>query len=214
MEQAEKRTDNDSGICNSSKATTSFGSYSDQEDSEGDDRGCFDYYPGSSQPVKITPTTTYHLDYDEAHEVDSDRNDMESPRSGKGSDSEPTFQGVQMRTYSRRTIPNHDDDFETDDESDSDSRPLHQRLYGGERRRNTNYYTPMTRESYEDYENHSTSHFSFEKSQRALKDRSGSSLRDVDEPINFPMYSRHSHIHGSTSSDRVKIEKNSWGVDF
>lgn len=211
MEQVDKRTDNDSGICNSSKATTSIGSYSDR-DSDGDDRGCFDYYPSST--VKITtPTTTYHLDYDEAHEVDSDRNDIESPRSGKGSDSEPTFQGVQMKTYSRRTVPNHDDDFETDDDSDNDSRNLHQRLYGRERKRNINYYTPMTHERYEEYDNTSTSTFSFEKSQMALKDRSGSSLRDVDEPINFPMYSRHSNYRGSTSSDRVRIEKNSYRRD-
>ncbi|XP_062583048.1 dual specificity protein kinase splB-like isoform X2 [Saccostrea cucullata] len=208
MEQVDKRTDNDSGICNSSKTTTSVGSYSEHEDSEGDERGCFDYYPST---VKITPTTTYHLDYDEAHEVDSDKNDIESPRSGKGSDSEPTFQGVQMRTYSRRTIPNDDDDFETDDDSDSDSRDLHQRLYArSDRRRHQNYYTPMTRESCEDYENISTSTFSFEKSQRALKERSGSSLRDVDEQINFPMYSRHSPYIGSTSSEHVRIEKKSY----
>ncbi|XP_061166504.1 biorientation of chromosomes in cell division protein 1-like 1 [Saccostrea echinata] len=208
MEQVDKRTDNDSGICNSSKTTTSVGSYSEHEDSEGDERGCFDYYPST---VKITPTTTYHLDYDEAHEVDSDKNDIESPQSGKGSDSEPTFQGVQMRTYSRRTVPNDEDDFETDDDSDSDSRDLHQRLYArSDRKRHQNYYTPMTRESCEDYENFSTSTFSFENSQRALKERSGSSLRDVDDQINFPMYSRHSPFIGSTSSEHVRIEKKSF----
>lgn len=71
----------------------------------------------------------------------------------------------------------------------------------------------MTHERYEEYDNTSTSTFSFEKSQMALKDRSGSSLRDVDEPINFPMYSRHSNYRGSTSSDRVRIEKNSYRRD-
>jgi hypothetical protein len=209
MEHVDKRTDNDSGICNSSKATTSVGSYSDQDDSENDDRGTFDYYPSN---VKVTPTTTYHLDYDEAHEVDSDKNDIESPRSGKGSDSEPTFQGVQMRTYSRRAIPNDDADFETDDDSDTDTRQPHQRLYRGNIRRHTNYYTPMTFESCEDYENTSTSTFTFENSQRALKDKSASSLRDadVDDQINFPIYSRHSRFYGSTSSNQVRIEKNSY----
>ncbi|XP_062615999.1 uncharacterized protein LOC134277689 [Saccostrea cucullata] len=181
------------------------GSYSKQEDSECDKRGCFDYL---SSTVKITPTTSYHLDYDKASEIDSDENYIKLPRNGKGSERESTFQGVQMGTFSRRTVPIDDDGFETDIDSDSDSRDLHQRLYArSDRRRHQNYYIPMTREFCDDYENISSSPFSFEKGQRAYKERSGSSLRDVDEQINFPKHSIFSPYIGSTRRKYVKIEK-------
>ncbi|KAK3084482.1 hypothetical protein FSP39_014253 [Pinctada imbricata] len=220
MEQFERRADNDSGFCNSSKATTSIGSNS--EDSEEDDqRGCFDYVPTShtrtGSSVKITPT--YHLEYDEAHEVESDRasaNDIDSPRSGKDSDN-----GIELRTFSRNK-GNTDDDFETSDESDSEVtiNKSRQNIYRNGRR-STNYYSPMKLESVDDFGDVSTSSFSFENSQRALQDRSGSSLREinVDDAVSFPIYSRHrpqtgatygGSNYGSTSGENVRIQKSSF----
>lgn len=46
-----------------------------------------------------------------------------------------------------------------------------------------------------------------------LKDRLGLFFRDVDELINFFMYSRYFNYRGSISSDRVRIEKNSYRRD-
>lgn len=212
MEQVDKRTDNDFGICNFSKVIISIGSYFDQ-DSEGDDRGCFDYYFLLTVKIIIF-IIIYYLDYDEVYEVDFDRNDIESFRSGKGSDSELIFQGVQMKIYFRRIVFNYDDDFEIDDDSDNDFRILYQWLYGRERRkRNINYYILMIYERYEEYDNISIFIFFFEKSQMVFKDRLGLFLRDVDELINFFMYSRYFNYRGSISSDRVRIEKNSYRRD-
>lgn len=234
IEQVEKRTDNDSGIYNSSKATTSVGSYSDHDDSEGDDRGCFDYFPSQ---VRIgQPCIRYNLKYDEVHEVESDKNsqnDIESPRSdnslGKDSDTDVYrgihMDGTEMQTYSIRNSNNESDDFQTDDESDDDDVRInpHRSLYS--RGRSSNYYTPMQLESSEDYNGgtYGTSTFSFDSSKKALQDRSASSLRGVDdrgasssrgvdEGISFPFYSRYQKYtgrpnYGSTSSDSVQVEK-------
>ncbi|KAJ8312863.1 hypothetical protein KUTeg_010236, partial [Tegillarca granosa] len=231
IEQVEKRTDNDSGIYNSSKATTSVGSYSDHDDSEGDDRGCFDYFPSQ---VRIgQPCNRYNLKYDEVHEVESDKNsqnDIESPRSdnslGKDSDTDVYrgihMDGTEMQTFSIRNLNNESDDFQTEDESEDDDIRInaHQRLYRGA---SSNYYSPMQLESTEDYNGgtYGSSTFSFDSSKKALQDRSASSLRGlddrnasssrgVDDSINFPIYSRHQNFrqnYGSTSSDSVHVEK-------
>ena len=161
--EEEKRTDNDSGIYNSSKATTSLCSNSDQDESEGEERAAsFDYFPCTT---KITPM--YHNEYDEAYDVDSEKgsqNDIESPRSDKSGNRDSDqdyYHGTEMTTF--RTFSREQDDFETDDDSDEEVKfAPHRKLYT--ERRSRNYYTPMTQESCEEYGDISSATFSFDNS--------------------------------------------------
>ncbi|XP_060075868.1 uncharacterized protein LOC132555537 [Ylistrum balloti] len=217
-----KRTDNDSGIYNSSKATTSIGSYSDQEyESEGEERhGTFDYFPPQQATVKVhKPRVGCSLDYDEAHEVED--SDKDSPRYD-GSNDSPRYDhslnkiddsdfGTEMKTF--RTVRSESDDFMTDDDSDNEKFTPHRKLYqrkcaAGRNKVGGNYYTPMTRESKEEYGSFSTSTFSFDRSKKALHNTTASSLRTsgVDENINFPLTSTCPKSYGSTSSHGVKVE--------
>lgn len=215
-----KRTDNDSGIYNSSKATASIGSYSDQEyESEGEERhGMFDYFPSQQATVKVhKPRVGCSLDYDEAHEVedsdkDSPRYDDNSPRYDHSlSKLDDADFGTEMKTF--RTVRSESDDFMTDDDSDNEKFTPHRKLY--QRKcaagRNTgvgNYYTPMTRESKEEYGSFPQSTFTFDRSKKALHNTTASSLRTsgVDENINFPLTSSCPKSYGSTSSHGVKVE--------
>ncbi|XP_021373122.1 nuclear pore complex protein DDB_G0274915-like isoform X2 [Mizuhopecten yessoensis] len=217
-----KRTDNDSGIYNSSKATTSIGSYSDQEyESDGEERhGTFDYFPSQQTTVKVHKARVgCSLDYDEAHEVED--SDKDSPRYDGSNDSprydhslsktDNTDFGTEMKTF--RTVRSESDDFMTDDDSDSEKFTPHRKLYQrkcavGRNKSGGNYYTPMTRESKEEYGSLSTSTFSFDRSKKALHNTTASSLRTsgVDENINFPLTSTCPKSYGSTSSHGVKVE--------
>ncbi|XP_076106957.1 uncharacterized protein LOC143075436 isoform X2 [Mytilus galloprovincialis] len=208
----EKRTDNDSGIYNSSKATTSLCSNSDQEESEGEERAAsFDYFPSAT---KVTPM--YHNEYDEAYDVESDKasqNDIESPRSDKSGNKESDqdfYPGTEMETF--RTYSRGQDDFETSEDSDDEVKfAPHRTLYN--ERRSRNYYTPMTQESTEEYGEMTSSTFSFDKSRKALKDNSASSLRRVDDHIHFPLSSptpsRYSNFtrYDKSKSTGVHVEK-------
>ncbi|XP_033748219.1 LOW QUALITY PROTEIN: uncharacterized protein LOC117333170 [Pecten maximus] len=217
-----KRTDNDSGIYNSSKATTSIGSYSDQDyESEGEERhGMFDYFPSQQATVKVHKARVgCSLDYDEAHEVED--SDKDSPRND-GSNHSPRYDhslskqddvdfGTEMKTF--RTVRSESDDFMTDDDSDSEKFTPHRKLYqrkcaAGRNKGGGNYYTPMTRESKEEYGSFSTSTFTFDRSKKALHNTSASSLRTsgVDENINFPLTNTCPKSYGSTSSHGVKVE--------
>lgn len=234
----EKRADNDSGIYNSSKATTSIGSYSDQEyDSEGEERHVtFDYFPSSQQAsVKVHKARVgCSLDYDEAHEVED--SDKDSPRNGDHSGSNnnsPRYDqslgktddanlGTEMTTFGFRCVPPESDDFMTDSDSDDDQFIAHRTLYNNGSRsgisRNKgsggNYYTPMKKESTEEYDYTSTSTFSFDRSKKALDNKTASSLRAsssrVDESINFPLSSTCPRSYGSTSSHGVRVETNTY----
>ncbi|XP_071161708.1 uncharacterized protein [Mytilus edulis] len=206
------RTDNDYGIYNSSKATTSLCSSSDQEESEGEERAAsFDYFPSAT---KVTPM--YHNEYDEAYDVESNeasQNNIESPRSDKPGNKESDqdfYPGTEMETF--RTYSRGQDDLETSEDSDDEVKfaPL-RTLYS--ERRFRNYYTPMTQESTEEYGEMTPSTFSFDKSRKALKDNSASSLRRVDDHIHFPLSSptpsRYSNFtrYDKSKSTGVHVEK-------
>ncbi|KAK3587149.1 hypothetical protein CHS0354_006791 [Potamilus streckersoni] len=200
-----RRYDEDSGVCNSSKATDSIDSLSDQDASEGERIGCYDYFPQSQ--VKIHSGGGLHLDYDEVHEVQSDRSsqDVTSPRS----DVE-----IEMTEISfNRPERNRDADFYTDDESDDDQN-IHQSLYSSRSYRAD--YSPMHKESKEEYAQFFSPNFEGSKDTWGSSAHSG--LRSqVDDKISFSslggnIYSRYSNPYPRselyTSSEKVKIEKN------
>lgn len=208
-----KKFDDDSGVCNSSKATNSIGSLSDQDGSEDEGRGVsFDYYPPQ---IKIRSGCGLNLDYDEAHDVKSDRSsqDVNSPRSD-------ISEGIEMTTFHnripadddddefkfRRDTVSYQDDFNTSGESE-DETYRHKYYNMG--------YRPLTKDT-PNYQPKFESRHSWDS------DLTSSSLRsskEVDRGINFTslkdgtsQYSRHSsHQYPQLrSSDRVKIEKNSY----
>lgn len=203
-----RRFDDDSGVCNSSKATNSIGSLSDHDGSDDEGRGMsFDYYPPQ---IKIRSGCGLNLDYDEAHEVKSDHSsqDVNSPRSDFS-------EGIEMTTFNsrevvdddddefnfRRDTVNYQDDFNTSGESEDENSYRHKYYNLG--------YRPLNKDVM-------TFHPSFESlGSSALRSR------DVDRGINFSslkegtsQYSRYSSYQNPQfSSDKVKIEKNSYKRD-
>lgn len=192
-----RRCDDDSGVCNSSKATNSVGSITDNSDDE-DRGGMFDYYPPQ---VKIRSGCGMSLDYDEAHEVKSDHSsqDVNSPRSD-------ISDGIELTTFRsggrrlgeesdddynfRRDRLKDQDDFNTDGESDDEHFKNYYNLG----------YRPLEKER-------PSFHPNFASLKRGETDYYRSSLRsEADDAISFPLnrYSRH------TVSDSVKIETNSF----
>lgn len=127
-----RKFDDDSGVCNSSKATNSIGSLSDNDGSDDEGRGVsFDYYPPQ---IKIRSGCGLSLDYDEAPEVKSDHSsqDINSPRSDFS-------EGIEMTTFNshdqddddddefkfRRDTGNYQDDFNTSGESEDENSYRH-----------------------------------------------------------------------------------------
>ena len=203
-ESENRRFDDDSGVCISSKATNSVGSLSDGSDDE--EGRVFDYYPPQ---VKIRSGCGMSLDYDEAHEVKSDHSSQEvnSPRSD-------ISDGIELTTFTSRRRHedtdddeqftrdrvNYQDDFHTTEESEDEDTPNYHKLsYRG------NSYG----------ENVPTFQPRF-ASQRQLNI---SSLRSTepDERIRFGLsetasqYSRYGDCY--PKSEKVKIEKNSYKKD-
>lgn len=207
-----RRFDDDSGVCNSSKATNSIGSLSDNDGSEDEGRGgSFDYYPPQ---IKIRSGCGLSLDYDEAHEVKSDHSsqDINSPRSDFS-------EGIEMTTFNsrepddddddefkfRRDTVSYQDDFNTSGSGESEDENSYRHKYYNLG------YRPLSRD--------------IPNFQPTFDSLNTSSLRgnDVDKGISFSslkdgtsQYSRYSsyqYPHSSSSSDRVKIEKNSYKRD-
>ncbi|XP_045171150.2 uncharacterized protein LOC123533550 [Mercenaria mercenaria] len=202
-----RKFDDDSGVCNSSKATNSIGSLSDHDGSDDEGRGVsFDYYPPQ---IKIRSGCGLNLDYDEAHEVKSDHSsqDVNSPRSDFS-------EGIEMTTFNSRETAdddddefnfrrevNYQDDFNTSGESEDENSYRHKYYNMG--------YRPLSRDVP-----------TFQPTFESLGSSSLSS-REVDRGINFPslkegtsQYSRYSSYQNPQfSSERVKIEKTSYKRD-
>ncbi|XP_052798454.1 uncharacterized protein LOC128230317 isoform X2 [Mya arenaria] len=217
MRSLESETRNDSGVGNSSKATNSIGSFSDDNETDYD-RGVHDYYP----KVKIRSGCGLNLDYDEAHEVKSEHSSLDNINSPRSDISE----GIELQTFPSGRRANEDtdddfnftrdstryqDDFNTDGESDDDTSHRAKYFNMG--------YRPLEKDvpSYKHYEP------SFERSRHSWEsEQSTSGLRanevDVDKKINFSLaesssyYSRYPNYYPS-SSEKVKIEKNSYKRD-
>ncbi|XP_052242215.1 uncharacterized protein LOC127852312 isoform X2 [Dreissena polymorpha] len=188
---------NDSVVGNSSLATNSIGSLSD-DDAEDDERtGTIDYFP----QVKIRHGCGIAMDYDEAHEVKSEHSstDINSPRSDISDGTEMTTFNSGHRinedtdddfNFTRDTVP-YQDDFNTDGDSDNEDLDQKRRYYNMG-------YRPLEREGPK------LQSLSF----NSMNGERTSGLRGseaVDKGISFPSlsgYSRH--------SDPVKIEKNSY----
>lgn len=206
-----RKCDDDSGVCNSSKATNSVGSFSDDESDDEDRSGMFDYFP---QQVKIRNGRGMVLDYDEVHEVKSDHSspDVNSPRSDISDGTEliefpPGSHRANEDTDDdfnfRREHANFQDDFDTDKDSDEDA---HDRYYNLG-------YRPLSRDVPGTYRPHFTSSGLMDGDRyRSLR------ASQADEGINFSLsdhasqYSRYGQYYPK-ASEKVKIEKNSYKKD-
>ena len=121
--------DHDSGLPGSSKETESYQDIlSSDADRSDDERGAIDYLPlQSSDTVKIH--TKFNPDYDEVHDVETDKSSVESPRSDASSTHEydvttphdESFSGTEMRTF-KDSSEDFVDDCPSDGESFSISR--------------------------------------------------------------------------------------------
>ena len=207
-----RRLEDDSGVYNSSKAT-SIGSWTDENGSEDEREAAdFDYFPPQ---IKISSGRTLY--YDEVHDVETESSteDINSPRSDFDQ-KESRYDGedgLEMITISssnedmpRRSI--FQDDFNTSGDSDDDcgGRAFH--YY-------SNYSRPKTTCSYK------PKFDSFSHTPTSSSSSSSLRKRDVDDTISFrtleegvPTVSRYAPYqeYGTISghSDRVKVEKTSY----
>lgn len=225
-----RRNDDDSGIYNvdSSKATStsicSVGSNtSDRDyeyDSAGDERyGIVDYMPLSHSKSSSTrneqvssPRGEYPLDFDEAFDVDSEKTsqvDIDSPRSDFSCDKSDSdifrdgHRDIELQSFQsfHRVEAPASNDFETDDESEEDTKQsIHKKLYRDHPRKSNNYY--KSNQNFEDYYTSSTG-YGEEMTFNSLKE---TSVRGVDESVRFS--SLNSPSYGTTSrSEGTHVQK-------
>jgi len=217
----ESEMKNDSGLGNSSKATNSIGSVSD--DNEADDRILhhFTSEDHSFPHVKIRSGCPLNLDYDEVYEVKSEHSsqDINSPRSDfsdgielqtlpsgrrPGEDSDDDF------NFTRESVrSSYQDDFKTSSESDDEV---------SDDRYKSRYYNMGYRPLSTETPQFKTYQPTFENSRNAWDPEHTPSLQankvDVDKKINFALtegsskYSRYPESY--PSSNKVRIEKNSY----
>ena len=210
-----RRLEDDSGVYNSSKAT-SIGSWTDENASDEDrDAADFDYFP--TPQIKISSGHALH--YDEVHDVETESSteDVNSPRSDfDPRDMDRRYNGedgLEMITISssnddmpRRSI--FQDDFNTSGESDDDSNnghAFHHYYSSYSRPKSTHSYKPKF-----DTFPHTASSSSSSLRRRDVDD--GISFRPLEEGVptvsRYAPYQEYGTISGH--SERVKVEKSSY----
>ncbi|XP_041348140.1 uncharacterized protein LOC121367821 isoform X2 [Gigantopelta aegis] len=132
--------DRDSGLLGSSKETESYQSLSSDPDGSDGERGAFDYF--QLQSIKINNNCS--PDFDEAHDVESDKSSVESPRSDASSTREYDVTTPQDESFSgteMRTLKVSNEDFEDDCPSDGESCRGSQRNYSSRVNQNKSFQT-------------------------------------------------------------------------